>query len=194
VIYIILAVVGYLWGGIPTADFIARRVGADLRQSGSRNPGTNNALRLAGPRVAAFVLVAELAKGSIAAALGTLVAGPLGGVVTGLGAVAGNIINPYFRGRGGKGLAISAGVILALWPVVLALVLPVLLASLAVIRKSGPATLLTLAVLVAAAFLWPGQTGLRPWLASGIALLVAPKAVRDARHPLRPSGHPESPE
>src|SRR5690606_27985836 len=46
-------VVGYLVGSAPTADWLARRRGIDLRSTGSGNPGTNNALRTGGPRLAA---------------------------------------------------------------------------------------------------------------------------------------------
>jgi glycerol-3-phosphate acyltransferase PlsY len=113
-------IVGYLIGSLPTAEWLGKRAAVDLRREGSTNPGTNNALRLAGPRLAAAVLTTEMAKGVIAV---VALAGDIGAVLAGVGAVTGNVFNSYYRFRGGKGLGISAGVLTAIWPTV---VLPVL--------------------------------------------------------------------
>lgn len=116
-------IVGYLIGSLPTAEWLGKRAAVDLRREGSTNPGTNNALRLAGPRLAAAVLTTEMAKGVIAVVAGVALAGDIGAVLAGVGAVTGNVFNSYYRFRGGKGLGISAGVLTAIWPTV---VLPVL--------------------------------------------------------------------
>jgi glycerol-3-phosphate acyltransferase PlsY len=92
----LVVVISYLLGSIPTSDIAARLRGVDLRTVGSGNPGFTNVLRTLGARVAAPVLIVDVAKG-VAAVL--LVAGTLGagsslgqtgiGLAAGLAAVAG---------------------------------------------------------------------------------------------------------
>jgi glycerol-3-phosphate acyltransferase PlsY len=192
--HLLLALAGYLWGGIPTADYLARLRGIELRDAGSRNPGANNARRLGGAGLGAAVLALEMVKGALAAGAGWAMAGDAGATMTGLAAIAGNIYNPYFRGRGGKGLGITAGVTLVAWPTGLLLVVTVLAFGLAVFRVSGKATLLALGTYVLGASLWtwwglPTAWGLEPalplvGLAVGATALVAPKALVDAIRPM----------
>lgn len=113
---VVPTLLGYLLGSIPTATWLARLAGVNLLRQGSQNPGTTNAWRLRGFRPAVPVLLAELGKGAGAVALGGLLAGDPGGLAAGVGAVGGHILNPWFRLRGGKGLAVAAGVTLAAWP------------------------------------------------------------------------------
>src|SRR5690606_25837333 len=123
---ILPVIIGYLLGCIPTAVWIARASGIDLRHQGSGNPGANNALRLGGRRLAALVLFTEMAKGAAAALRGGQLAGEEGMIAAGLGAAFGNLYNVFLRFKGGKGLGITAGVLLAAWPVVLVPILVVI--------------------------------------------------------------------
>ncbi len=41
------AILGYLIGSLPTAEWLGKLVAIDIRRQGSMNPGANNALRLA---------------------------------------------------------------------------------------------------------------------------------------------------
>ena len=190
-------IVGYLIGSIPSANWLASRRGIDLTAKGSGNPGTNNALRLGGPALAAYVLVAELVKGYAAVRLGAILADQSGAVAAGLAAVAGNVFNVWYRGRGGKGLAISGGVLLASSPALFGLsVLVIALVALAT-RSSGQAALVALAALIGGAVAlslagWssPGliSGGALIVLTSGMAMVMAPKHWRDFR--IRRSGLP----
>jgi len=119
----LVVVISYLLGSIPTSDIAARLRGVDLRSVGSGNPGFTNVLRTLGARVAAPVLIVDVAKGAAAV---LLVAGTLGtgsslgqtgiGLAAGLAAVAGHIW-PIFAGfRGGKGVATACGVFAAMAP------------------------------------------------------------------------------
>lgn len=107
------ATTGYLIGSIPTAGFIARLRGIDLRRQGSGNPGTNNALRTGGVILAISVLVVEAAKGYAAVLVANSMVDDWGAVVGGVAAVAGNVFNVWYGFSGGKGLGISLGVLLA---------------------------------------------------------------------------------
>ncbi len=119
----LVVVISYLLGSIPTSDIAAKLRGVDLRTVGSGNPGFTNVLRTLGARVAAPVLIVDVAKG-VAAVL--LVAGTLGagsslgqtgiGLAGGLAAVAGHIWPIFARFRGGKGVATACGVFAAMAP------------------------------------------------------------------------------
>jgi glycerol-3-phosphate acyltransferase PlsY len=164
---------GYLIGSVPTADWLGRLAGLRLRDAGSGNPGANNALQLGGPSLAAAVLLVEMAKGMAAVLAGEALASETGAVISGLGAVAGNVYNVWYRGRGGKGLGITAGVLLAAWPI--ALIPSLLLIGVAVLttKSSGLATLIALGGLLVMSLLWLWQDWPNLWGVGNGALLVA---------------------
>ncbi len=180
--------IGYLLGGLPTADLLARAVRVDLRSAGSGNPGTANALRLGGRRLAAAILAVELVKGAGAVMVGRALGGDPAGLASGAGAVIGNILNPWYRFRGGKGLGITAGVTLAVWPVA---VLPAGLLVWALARVTGSnahAAVLGLLAYLAGAGLWgllqlPNWWGIEPGaslmiFALALVVIVTPKLIR----------------
>jgi glycerol-3-phosphate acyltransferase PlsY len=191
---VIAFLAAYLWGGIPTADVIARSRGIDLRAAGSRNPGANNALRLGGKRLGAAVLVVEVFKGLLAARVGGWLAGDAGMAASSVGALAGNVFNPYYRGRGGKGLGITAGLTLGAWPTFLPVALAISAAGFILTRRSGHATLMIAGAFLLGAALWTSNTwptgwGLQPGpalisLGAGVACLLVPRAVKDSVHPM----------
>lgn len=146
--------VGYLIGALPTADALGRLRGVRLTGEGSGNPGTANALRVSGISLAAPVLLVEFTKGAGAVMVGSILAGDMGAVAAGLGAIVGNVFNVWYRFRGGKGLAITGGVLLAMWPTVLIPAIALLAASVILTRASGAASLITIAGLVTMSFLW----------------------------------------
>ena len=193
------AVAGLLIGSLPTADLLARAWGVDLRNAGTGNPGTRNALELGGRSLAVTVLLVEVAKGASALVLGRMLASDPGGAMAGLLATAGNVYNPWFRFRGGKGLGISAGVILAAWPGMLVALLAVMIGAIVTFRRSGPASLVTFGVylLGAVAGLFVTLTGgwgmTESWWLFLLALvsvaLMTPKHLQDA---IKPLGRPQS--
>ncbi len=182
--------VGYVVGALPTANTIAGLAGVDLRTDGSRNPGANNARRLGGLRLAAGVLLVEAAKGSVAVLAGGAIGDGWGMVAGGLGAILGNVYNVWYRFSGGKGLAISLGVLAVAWPVVLIPVIAIIGALAMLTRSSGLAALLALALLVGLSFVWESQSWPMPWglvetshlvvLAFGITGVLTPKHLADA--------------
>ncbi len=170
---LLAAVAGYLIGSIPTAGFLARLKGIDLRRDGSGNPGTKNALGTGGPLLAAAVLLVEAAKGYLAVWLGARLGGDIAAVAAAISAVAGNVYNIWYRFDGGKGLGISLGVLSALWPAVVPVVLVVIILTVIVTRSAGVAALVTMAALIISSVLWMSND----WPTGGIepdaGLLVA---------------------
>src|SRR6266850_2162130 len=60
---------GYVVGSVPFAYLVTRRRGLDLREIGSGNVGAANVLRTSGVALAAMVMLLDMLKGSLAAAI-----------------------------------------------------------------------------------------------------------------------------
>ncbi len=108
----------YLLGAVPFGLLVVRVLtGGDLRKAGSGNIGASNVFRVAGPAAGAAVLVLDLLKGFLPVVVaGRLGLEPAAAIAAGLAAVAGHNWSPFLRGGGGKGVATSYGVLLALSP------------------------------------------------------------------------------
>ncbi|MBI4409563.1 MAG: glycerol-3-phosphate 1-O-acyltransferase PlsY [Gemmatimonadetes bacterium] len=153
----LLLPLAYLVGATPTsylAGQLAR--GIDLRRHGSGNLGATNVFRVLGWRVAIPVLVLDIAKGWAPTFLlprwdtspAVEWAAAYGGA-----AVLGHVYSLYVGLRGGKGVATSAGVLLALAPVATLAGLAVWAALLALTRIVSVASLSAALVLPAAVYL-----------------------------------------
>ncbi len=115
--YVLAFVAGYLLGALSPATLVARRAGADLRASGSGNPGATNVGRVLGRRAGVAVGVLDVLKGTVPAVVCSSVVSHDAGLVAGFAAVLGHVTSPYLRGRGGKGVATAAGAVLGSHPV-----------------------------------------------------------------------------
>ena len=130
--WVLLALVSYLIGGIPTAYLAARWLkGQDIRQLGDRNVGAANVYRNIGTRPGIVVGVIDIAKGSIAVLLVRgLVDSTPAEMIAGVAVIAGHIWPVYLRLRGGRGAASAVGVLLAMLP---ALAIPLALSALVIL-------------------------------------------------------------
>ena len=125
---LLAAAASYLSGSIPFGLLVARAAaGKDVREIGSGNIGATNVARAAGKSAAAATLVLDAAKGFAPAWLAASSAahgagwtaapfGPWAGALCGVLAVVGHCFPVWLRFRGGKGVATSLGVALALAP------------------------------------------------------------------------------
>lgn len=105
----------YLIGSFPTGYLVAKIVrGIDVRTVGSGNVGATNVFRTVGRGWGMGVLVVDILKGMIPVSF--LATSFSTGLLLGLAAIAGHAWTPWFRFRGGKGVATSIGVFLALAP------------------------------------------------------------------------------
>ncbi|ADU51221.1 acyl-phosphate glycerol-3-phosphate acyltransferase [Thermaerobacter marianensis DSM 12885] len=106
----------YLLGSLPFGLWLVKATrGVDIRRYGSGNIGTTNVLRVAGPRVAALVLLADAAKGWLPVVLARVAAlGEPAAVLAGVAAMAGHSWSVWLGGKGGKGVATGLGVLLGL--------------------------------------------------------------------------------
>jgi glycerol-3-phosphate acyltransferase PlsY len=109
-------IAGYLIGSIDFGVLVPRLFGVDIYAAGSGNPGASNVLRTMGRRMAALVMLGDIAKGVAAAAVGDLVGGEFVGFAAGFAAVVGHCFPVWHHLRGGKGVAAAAGMTLWLEP------------------------------------------------------------------------------
>jgi glycerol-3-phosphate acyltransferase PlsY len=139
-----LVAAGYVIGAIPFGLLVVRAVtGRDIRTEGSGNIGATNVFRTSGPALGVLVLVLDLLKGLIP----VLVVRRLGLppetlVVVGLAAIAGHNWSVFLRGKGGKGIATSYGVLLGLSPIAGILAAVIWLAVVVATRYASLASLL----------------------------------------------------
>ncbi len=114
---------GFLVGSIPFGFLIAKSQGIDIRQHGSGNIGATNVLRIVGKKFGIACFVLDFLKGLLpAVAAYQLINADLPNagmwqVATGLATILGHNYTPWLGFKGGKGIATSAGVLLALLPV-----------------------------------------------------------------------------
>lgn len=110
---ILVSLLAYLLGSVPTGLIIAKRRGVDLRRAGSGNIGATNVLRTTGKGAAVFTLIGDTLKGTAAALIGRyFFQGNLYAEGTiGLCAILGHDFPLFLKLKGGKGVATSLGVL-----------------------------------------------------------------------------------
>jgi glycerol-3-phosphate acyltransferase PlsY len=111
-------VIAYLLGSIPFAYIIGKLSGFDVRKVGDRNVGTFNIFRHAGLGSGVATLVADVGKGALAIVVAKLLSvHELVVFGAGVAAFIGHNWPIFLRFRGGRGLAVIIGVLLALVPI-----------------------------------------------------------------------------
>lgn len=114
----------YLLGAVPFAFLVARARGVDIRTVGSGNVGATNVFREVGRGWGVLTFALDAAKGALPAGLGLPLIAALGGpelapawnLGFGAAAVAGHTWPVFLGFKGGKGVATSAGMLLAAAP------------------------------------------------------------------------------
>jgi len=144
----ICPLLAFLLGSIPFGLLIARARGIDIRQHGSGNIGATNVLRVVGKKYGITCLFLDLLKGLIPTILAIslirfdgmrnpmmlqtleplsaefpMVTAQIFQVLTGLCAILGHNYSPWVGFKGGKGIATSAGVMIAMMPAAIVILL-----------------------------------------------------------------------
>ena len=161
--YTFVALGGYLLGSIPTGYLVARARGVDIRTVGSKNMGATNVFRTLGKGPGIFVLLVDALKGFAAVALTmiflqdfshvlpqvfpnqavSVLSNRFGfGIVAGIAAVLGHNYTCWLQFKGGKGIATTAGVFLALAPAGFGVALGVWIIAFAATRYVSIASIL----------------------------------------------------
>lgn len=187
---VVAAALGYLSGALPWGLWLGLWTrGVDVRTVGSRNLGATNVYRSLGAALGLLTLLLDIGKGALPVWLvPRLVLGPAlpsvgaafpGGpgwcaIAVGLAAVAGHVWTCFAGFRGGKGVATTVGVLLALSPPAFAVFVGVFVLTVAASRFISLGSILG-SVAFAASLAWFAPGGARsPLFAVGvlIALLV----------------------
>ena len=113
------ALAGYVLGSIPFGLVLTRLAGlGDIRKIGSGNIGATNVLRTGNKALAAATLLLDGGKGAVAVLVANAMFGPDMAIFAGGGALLGHLFPVWLRFKGGKGVATTLGILLALdWPV-----------------------------------------------------------------------------
>lgn len=168
-------ILAFVLGSIPFGLVIGRSQGIDIRQHGSGNIGATNVLRVLGKKYGIPCLILDALKGFIPVALAVnliqitgrqvqvplslpdawilklaatdAIKGQTAQILTALCAVLGHNYSPWVGFKGGKGIATSAGVLLALMPFAVLLLLGIWALLFAITRYVSVASMGAAAVL-----------------------------------------------
>lgn len=145
---ILCMLMGYLFGSFSTGYFVGKLKKVDIRKYGSGNAGTTNALRTLGAKAGLITLLGDMLKAILPILLVRLIIFPesddvlLFSLYTGLGVVIGHNYPIWLKFKGGKGIAATAGVMVAFDPWIIPVGLPVFVISVAVTRYVSVGSLL----------------------------------------------------
>ena len=195
--YAVIAVAAYLLGSIPTGYLAGRAKGIDIRTVGSGNVGATNVSRALGKTAGAMVLIIDVFKGYAACVfVAPLIFNWLEPhasgfsryfhdepfdiqirfyVVAGVFAVIGHNFTCWLRFKGGKGIATSAGVFLALAPLALGIALGVWIIVFALGRYVSVASIAAAVALPAAVWMLPPHNLLLGIATTALGLLAIAK-------------------
>jgi len=162
----------FLLGSIPFGLFIAKAKGIDIRKHGSGNIGATNVFRIVGKKHGLTCLVLDALKGFIPSIIGisliryvgmknpmmisaldpfsaefTMLNAQIFQVLTGLCSILGHNYSPWVGFRGGKGIATSAGVLIAMMPAAVVILVLIFIAVLSVTRYVALASMAAAATL-----------------------------------------------
>ncbi|GDY22875.1 glycerol-3-phosphate acyltransferase [Verrucomicrobiota bacterium] len=163
---------GYFLGSIPTGYLVARFRGVDIRTVGSGNIGATNVFRILGKGPGTFVLLADAFKGFLACWLLARLGANLASATTpasparlealqltaGIAAILGHNYTCWLKFKGGKGIATTAGVLLALVPLALGILLSLWGIVLALSRYVSLASIIAAAAMPFVVWLTGGST------------------------------------
>jgi acyl phosphate:glycerol-3-phosphate acyltransferase len=137
-------VIGYLCGAIPSGVLVGRAWGFDPRRAGSGNIGTTNVTRAGGKIPGVITFMADVVKGFVPVEISRFILGsvPPALALVAFAAFVGSIASIFLRFRGGRGVATSLGIWLALAPRPIAIVAVVFAVGLLLTRIVSAASLM----------------------------------------------------
>ena len=144
---VLICIAAYLVGSINFATLIARINSKDIRKMGSGNPGTMNVLRTIGKKWGVLVFILDSLKGLSFALIGRLLINGTDNfemaIVLGACVILGHIFPIFDKFRGGKGVASTIGVFIAISPIVGSITLVILIIMLFGIKYGFIGSILT---------------------------------------------------
>ncbi len=131
---ILILIISYLIGSIPTAYIVGRICAkVDIRTVGSCNVGASNVYRVVGKAAGIDVLIIDILKGLLpVCAVGLLEFDTIHKIIAGLGAISGHTWTIFLKFKGGKGVATGLGVFFGLTPIPVLIVLVIFILVVAI--------------------------------------------------------------
>ncbi|MCB5230502.1 MAG: glycerol-3-phosphate 1-O-acyltransferase PlsY [Candidatus Cloacimonas sp.] len=159
---IFIGLIAYVMGSIPFSYLYGKIFHKiDLREHGSGNVGSTNALRVLGWRLGLLTLISDMLKGFLAVWLVKRYFGDCSLIIPSLAVILGHTFTIFLKFKGGKGVATSAGVFAALIPLpfILALSVFIIVTALSKYVSLGSITAaLTLSIAQLVVFLTKGYS------------------------------------
>lgn len=160
---IVSILIGYVFGLFQTGYIYGRMNHIDIRSCGSGNAGTTNALRTLGWKAGVITFLGDFLKCILAVAVVRLLYAEsnmkeLYAIYAGLGAVLGHNFPFYLKFKGGKGIAATAGLVLAVNPVMF-LTIAVVFVAIVLLTQYVSLASLAIMVLFVAEVICYGQMG-----------------------------------
>ena len=189
---IICLLTGYVFGLIQTGYIYGKIIHKDIRQYGSGNSGTTNALRVLGKKAGVIVFLGDFLKAVILCLLVKFLYGktmpemaPLLMLYGGLGVVLGHNYPFYLKFKGGKGIAATSGVIITMdWRITL-VCLAAFVISVAITRIVSIGSLLVVTIFLGM-WIGLGLAGLLPlsgpYLTESFVVVLVFTALAYRRH------------
>ena len=175
-----LVIMGYFLGSLPFALWVTRLVkGVDVRNGGSGHITTTNTIRQAGWIPGIIVFVFDISKGYLPVYMAIHLSQPDWLIMlVAMMAVVGHCWTIFAGFRGGMGLAVAGGAILAVSPLGFISGLGFLIALVLLIKHAARGSILTGFLL--ALFYWMiGFRGTLLWVGGGLGLVIAIRFFRD---------------
>jgi len=120
---VLFTALSYIIGSIPFGLLISKAKGVDIRKQGSGNIGATNVLRCLGKPLGITCFVLDALKGFLPASLFPVLGNldPTFGILFGAASILGHNFPVFLKFKGGKGVATSAGVLLGVAPLAVAI-------------------------------------------------------------------------
>ncbi len=135
IVTLAMAIVSYLLGSLNFAIIISKfKYHDDIRRHGSGNAGATNMIRTYGTGAGVFTFLGDLMKAIVAVLLTEILMGEVSAYVAGVACVLGHVFPVWYKFKGGKGVAVSAAMMLATEPIVFLVIIIVFIAVVAVTK------------------------------------------------------------
>ncbi|MBM3289765.1 MAG: glycerol-3-phosphate 1-O-acyltransferase PlsY [Candidatus Hydrogenedentes bacterium] len=161
---IVIIAASYVLGSVPTGLWLGlwlRRI--DIREHGSKNIGATNTLRVLGKTLGAIALAGDAAKGAVPVLVFSRSSDwPYAALACGIAAIMGHLASVFLRFKGGKGVATSLGVFLALCPTLTAIAAAVFFAVVLTSRMVSAGSVAAAIAMTAGVYLVPHAIATAP--------------------------------
>ena len=165
-IRLICILIGYVFGLFQTGYIYGKLNGIDIRSKGSGNAGTTNALRVLGMKAGAVTFLGDAFKCIFAILFVKILFGNMYGEIlpalkmyTALGTVLGHNYPFYLEFKGGKGIAVTAGLIISTVSLPMTLICVAVFASIVLITRYVSLGSLVVVLVYLAELIVYGQAG-----------------------------------